>query len=284
MLADQSLSEAVIALQRQDLAQEIREVVDEAARLLDEGRDGEARALVEKAEALATTEACEAQEHEEQAPRNGHGTHKVNGISGPAIQSIVEPLAARLAAGFTAVLTSVLEDIHRYTGEQIQFVVKSLEEHIQHTEAALSDVAGLDERVEQLANEHQVAAQFAEQSHSIMWNAIHGAEESSRQQAELIARVTTAMDELSHHVADQVDDTAARFTDLEQRVSQLDQFAQDMPPQVSDIIARLDGHSEALRVLEQRQTQRVSTLNQVLESLAKLRETEEPELGMAAVQ
>jgi hypothetical protein len=283
-LADQSLSEAVIALQRQDLAHEAREVVEEAARLLGEGRDGEARALLEKAEALAATNHGDAQEHAGEAPRNGNGTHKVNGSAGPAIQAIVEPLAARLAAGFTAVLTSVLEDIHRYTGEQIHFVVESLEEHIQHTEESLRAVTGLDERVEQLANEHQVAAQFAEQSHSMLWNAIHGAEESGRQQAELISRVTAAMEELSHHVADQVEDTAARFVDLEQRVSQLDQFAQDTPPQLVSLIERLDGHSEALRVLEERQTQRVSTLNQVLDSLARLRETEEPEMGMSAVQ
>jgi len=272
-------------LQRQELAQETREVVEEAARLLGEGREGEARALVEKAEALASLNPGGSHDPVAEATGNGNGngTHKVNGSAGPALQAIVAPLAAKLSAGLTNLLTSVLEDIHRYTGEQIEFVVKSLEEHIEHTEGSLREFAGLDERVEQLANEHQVAAQFAEQNHSMLWNAIHGVEESSRQQTELTSRLTSAMEELSHHVADQVEDTAARFTDLEQRVSQLDQFAQDLPSQVAGILERLDGHSDALRVLEQRQTQRVSTLNQVLDSLAKLRELETPEV-IAAVQ
>ena len=280
MLTDQSLSEAVILLQRQDLAPETREVVEEAARLLGEGRDGEARALVEKAEALVSLRL----QTNEASHANGNGTQKVNGNSGPSIQAIVAPLAAKLTAGFTNVLTGVLEDIHRYASEQIQFVVKSLEEHIEHTETTLRDVAGMDERIEQLASEHQVSAQFAEQSHSLLWNAVHALEENSRQQGDSISRVTTIAEELANHVAGQIDATASRFADLDQRVTRLDQFAEQMPPQISGMIARLDNHTETLRILEQRQAQRVSTLNQVLDSLARLREPEGPELSMAAAQ
>jgi DNA repair ATPase RecN len=280
VLTDQSLTEAVILLQRQDLAAETREVVDEAARLLAEGREGEARALLEKAEALVALHS----QTGEGGHSNGNGTQKVNGSAGPAIQAIVAPLAAKLAAGFTNVLTSVLEDIHRYTSEQIQFVVKSLEEHIEHTENTLREVAGIDERIEQLANDHMVSAQSAEQSHSMLWNAVHALEENSRQQGDSICRVTAAAEELSHHVAGQIDATASRFADLEQRVMELDQFARELPPQISGVMERLDGHTETLRMIEQRQSHRVSKLNQVLDSLARLREAEGPELSLAAAQ
>ena len=199
MLTDQSPFEAVIALQRLDLASDTRAIVDEAASLLNDGREGEARALLEKAEALVALR--------DSANRTPEGEGAaVNETSRPALQGIIAPLAAKLASGFTSVLTSVLEDIHVYAGDQIQVVAKSLQDHIENMQTALRNVAGVGERLEQLANE-----------------------------------------------------------------------------QHDGICARLDGHTEALRALEVRQTQRVSTLNQVLETLSKLKEPESSEVALPAV-
>ena len=52
MTGDQLLQEAIIDLQKQALCAEARHSVDEAAQLLANGRDIEARALVEKAQAI----------------------------------------------------------------------------------------------------------------------------------------------------------------------------------------------------------------------------------------
>jgi septal ring factor EnvC (AmiA/AmiB activator) len=82
-----------------------------------------------------------------------------------------------------------------------------------------------------------------------------------------------------HHV----EAVASRFAGLEERVSALDRFAQEMPGHLEAMVARLDSHTETLRNLEQRQIRRVSTLNQVLDSLARLKEPESPEMGLPAV-
>jgi septal ring factor EnvC (AmiA/AmiB activator) len=76
---------------------------------------------------------------------------------------------------------------------------------------------------------------------------------------------------------------ASRFAAMEERLTALDQFAQDIQPQLDTIAARLDGQTETLLHLEQRQVQRVATLNQVLDSLARLREPEPAEVGLPAV-
>ena len=279
MITDQSLPEAVIALQRRELAPETRQVVDEAARLLSEGREMEARALVEKAEALVAQGT-----KGNGTAGNGNGAVKGNGNSGLAPQGIIAPLAAKLAAGFTGVLTNVLEDVHRYTGDQIQAVATALQEHIQNMEAALRQVAGVGERLEQLANEHGARIQVVQQGQEELWSAIRALQQADQEQSASMARVAAATEGLSHHVASQADAVASRFQSLEERVSVLDRIiAHDLQPQLTGVIARLDRHTDTLRCLEQRQAQRVSTLNQVLDSLSRLKEDAPVEMALPAI-
>lgn len=276
MRTDQNLAEAIIALQRRELATTARQVVDEAARLLGEGREMEARALLEKAEALAA-------QNENGKAGAANGTTKAKMNSGWAPQGIVAPLAAKLAAGFTDVLTGVLEDVHRYTGDQIQAVASALQEHIQNMEAALRHAAGVGERLEQLANEHEASLHVVQQGQEELWSAVRALQHADEEQNSSIARVSAATEQLTHSLTAHVDAVASRFGTIEERVSVLDRITQQMQPQLTAVIGRLDRHTEALRTLEQRQTQRVSTLNHVLDSLAKLKEQETGELALSAL-
>lgn len=277
MLSDQNLSEAVITLQRHDLAPEAREVVDEAARLLTEGREGEARALVEKAEALmARSSGSDVTAGRLNGVANGNG-------KGPVLETLIAPLAAKLATGFTGVLTSVLEEIHHYTGDQIQAVAKSLQHHIEHMQSAIHDVAGLGERLEQLANEQHAGLHSVQQGQQELWTAVRELQASGREQNDSIARVSSVAEELTNRMANQLEAVTSRFAMVEERITGIERFAQNVQPQLETIVARLDGQTETLRMLEQQQMQRVSTLNQVLDSLGRLREPETNDVGLPAV-
>lgn len=278
MLSDQNLSEAVFTLQRHDLAPEVREVVEEAARLLGEGREGEARALVEKAEALIAMA-----RGSDTTAGKVNGAVTGNGNRAPMVEALIAPLAAKLATGFTGVLTSVLEEIHHYTGDQIQAVAKSLQDHIAQMQTALRDFAGVGERLEQLANEQHAGLLSLRQGQDDLWTAVRALQAADGEQNESIARVSSTTEELSNHLVIHVDGVASRFAAMEERLMALDQFAQDIQPQLDTIAARLDGQTETLLHLEQRQVQRVATLNQVLDSLARLREPEPAEVGLPAV-
>lgn len=284
MMTEQNLAEAIIAMQRRELMPATRQVVDEAARLLGEGREMEARALVEKAEALA----AQANGTNGTSSTNGtvmisKGTGRVKVSQGWAPQGIVAPLAAKLAAGFTEVLTNVLDDVHRYTGDQVQAVANALDEHIQNMETALRHAAGVGERLEQLATEHEANLRVVQQGQEELWGAVRALQHADQEQVASITRVCAATEEITHELARHVDAVAARFDHVDQRLSLLDRLMQEVPSQFSGVMSRLDRHTEALRVLEQRQTQRVSTLNQVLESLARLKEEEPAELAMPAL-
>ncbi len=272
MITDQSLSEAVIALQRQDLGPEARHVIEEAARLLGEGRDMEARALVEKAEALAAQHANGKGTVGIPNGTTGNGASKVNGNAAALPPTIIAPMAAKLAAGFTSVMTDVLQDVHRYTGEQIQAVGRALEERILTIQTAIRSVAGLEERLDQLATIQDARFQSVHQAHEEIWGAVRALQQTDQEQAASIAKTTATTEALSQRMQQQADGVAARFATVEERVSVLDKVTQELQPQVSSVITRLDRHTDALRLLEQRQAQRVSSLHQVLEGLAKLRE------------
>lgn len=213
-----SLPETVIALQRLDLLPETRQVVEEAARLLQDGREMEARALVEKAEALA----AQASSGKRKGDDNRNDDTRGAG-------AMLAPIAEKLATGFTAVLTRVLEDIYHHTGDQVQVVASVLEERIHGIEEALHKTNSFEERLEQLAVEHQ---------------------------------------SLGHASLE------TRLAAVEERVTGIDQTVRDLQPQVTTVLTRMDRQADALRSLEQRQAQRVSALNQVLDNLSRLREEE----------
>lgn len=205
------LSEAVIVLQRQELAPETRDVVEEAARLLGEGRDGEARALLEKAEALAAM-GNPIEEEGSTIPESSQAGEE------PSLRESVAPLAARLAESLTGVLTGVLEEIHRYAGDRIHTVAQSLEERIEELDAALCDVVAVGERLEQRANDQH-------QGQEDLWISVRGLQNAGQQQVESLSRVSAATEELSHHLANEVEAVASRFVSVEDRVGVLEIFA-----------------------------------------------------------
>ncbi len=238
-MTELSLPDTVIALQRLDLLPETREVVEEAARLLQDGREMEARALVEKAEALAAQAFGKANGN-----GNGHGKGKSHD-SGESrwAGAMIGPIAEKLASGFTAVLTSVLEDIYQHTGDQVQVVACVLEERIHGIEEAVQKTNTFEERLEQVAAEQQALRQAHEE--------------------------TSGAVDLWHQAG-----LESRLAAVEERVTGIDQIVRDLQPQVSTVMTRLDRQTDVLRSLEQRHAQRVSALNHVLDNLSRLREEE----------
>ncbi len=246
--------------------------------MLAEGREGEARALLEKADALADQQDI------------GTRTIAANRSTLPTPEAVIAPLAARLSEGFTSLLTSVLKDLQQYTAGQVQAATEGLEDHIDELDAALDDVVSVAERLDQRANEQQTSLREMGETQGAMhdaqgqmWEAIQSLQMSSHEQRESLSGLASAKEELARHVAGQADAAAARFTMLEGRVELLDRVLEQMPGRLSDIFARLDNQSDALRLLESRHARRVSTLNQVLESLVRLKEPESEDRALPAV-
>lgn len=150
-MTDISLAEAVLILQRMDLAPETQQVVEEAGRLLQEGREIEARALVEKAEALAA-----------QRSQNRNGSHaKESSDANPV--DLIARIAEKLSAGFTETLAGVLEDVYQLAADQAHATGRALEDRICEIEARFVDLPRLEDRIEQIAEEHGSRIQAVEE-------------------------------------------------------------------------------------------------------------------------
>ena len=65
-----------------------------------------------------------------------------------------------------------------------------------------------------------------------------------------------------------------RVRAVEERVGVLEQLAREMEPRLACALAGLDRNTEALQWLEQRHAQRVTALNQFLDTVSQLKETE----------
>src|SRR5690349_12246366 len=100
MTADQLLQEAIIELQKRDLTPETRHVVDEAARLLLDGRDIEARALIEKAQAITVP----------RTPTDGESpqTDQLAPVNGRMAPSILSRFGGRLALQIESALNETV--------------------------------------------------------------------------------------------------------------------------------------------------------------------------------
>ncbi len=241
-MTDVSLADAVAALQRMNLTFEMRQVVEEANHLLHEGKEIEARALVEKAEALWI------QRSHEVAGKNPNPAASAN--------SKIAPIAEKLAAGITAVLTSVLEDLQRYTGDQMREVAAVLEARVHGVEAALCEVPRLGQRVELLATGYEGRILALEHTREQTAGALRRFEEGGYDQ---------------------------RLRSVEERLGVLDGLTGELQSQLAHTLSRLDQQTDTLRSLEHRQAQRVSTLNQVIDTIARLREQETgPEVVLSA--
>ncbi len=234
MTTDQLLQEAIISLQKRDLCAETRHLVEEAAQLLAGGRDIEARALVEKAQAIAVTES--------RTKTNGAPEPDRPTAGDRTAQTIISRVSSRLAEGISTVLTEAVQELHVNFGAQINDVASSLEGRLAEITARLTVLPGLNHRVDRI-------------------------EETDRsRQAEA--------ERFSRNVAAALETVTSRVAAQEERLQAITSLVQDVSSKAVALAEQIDHQTRVVRSIQERQTQRAAALNAVLEGIAKLREPE----------
>ena len=205
MTAEQVLQEAIIDLQRQDLGGDTRRLVEEAAQLLADGRDMEARALVEKAQAITSRAYT----------RAGAGSK-----ADLAEFSAIERIAARMTHSVVNAFIEALSELQRDSAGQMKLMASALEERI-------------NERIEQEAKSRAAS--------------IVTLEESDRA-------------------------VSARVAAHEEQLSVLSRVVENLSPKVHSAMEQIDQHTALLRAIQERHAHRAAALNEVLDTIARLRE------------
>jgi chromosome segregation ATPase len=238
------------------LTAETRHLVDEAAQLLANGRDIEARALVEKAQAIAVPDAH---------PSNGttKGTGPVTGEK--VEQTIISRVSIRLAQAITTALTEAVDDLHLNFGAQMKEVARSLEDRLTGIASQLQALPLLHERVERIEQDETARARAAQER----WEGL-SASVVSLQEADHGRRVEA--EHFSRSVAVELEMMSARVAAHEERLEALNHFVQDLSLKVLSVVEQIDHQTEALRTMQEHQAQRAAALNAVLDGIAALRE------------
>ena len=205
MTAEQVLQEAIIDLQRQDLGGDMRRLVEEAAQLLADGRDIEARALVEKAQAITSRTYA----------RSGAGP-RVD----PQELTAIERVAARLTHSVVNAFIEALSELQRDSAGQMKVMASALEERI-------------NERIEREAKSRAAS--------------IVTLEETDRA-------------------------VSARVAAHEEQLAVLSRVVENLSPKVHSAIEQIDQHTALLQSIQERHAHRAAALNEVLDTIARLRE------------
>lgn len=257
MTAEQLLQEAIIDLQKRSLCEETRKLVEEAAQLLAEGRDIEARALVEKAQAISMPVA---------QPAANVGT-KINTTANgqSALSGLISRLSGRLAQEIAAALGEAVEAVQRDLGARTSELAHSLETGFSEVKSRLESISSLRDSVDRLEREGAASGELAQERWDQISASILSLQETGRDrqdQAEHFKREISAA----------VETISFRITAQEERAGAVSTLFQDLSAKVLSLEEQIEAQTNQFRAMRERQAQRAAAFNAILDGIAKLRE------------
>ena len=257
MTAEQVLQNSIIELQRQGFCADTRRLADEAAQLLASGRDIEATALVEKAQAIAVPDAH---------PKE-NGVTRIDGPRGAGLeQTLISQVSSRLAQGITSLFTEAMEELYHGVGAQVDVAVRSLWDQLAEITTQLKTLPHLHKRVDRFEQDEAARARVTPEQ----WDGL-SASVASLQEADQSRKAEA--EEFRQHVSIEIRTISGRAAAQEARLDALDHLVQSLSSKVMSVAEQTDRHTALIKTMQERQAHRAAALNGVLDGLAKLRES-----------
>ena len=259
MTADQLLQEAIIDLQKRDLNTEARNLVDEAAQRLAGGWDIEARALVEKVQAITGPGA---------PPKANSSTLIKPPITNEAmVETIISRLSNRLAQDIANALNEAVEALHDDFGAQMAESAAALESRLAEATSRLQAIPDLRERVDRVEQEVSASVAAAQEHSQRLDASIASLQESDR-----VRR--TEFDQFSRDLSGEIEKISSRLSSQEERQGVIENLVQDLSSKVVSVTEQIEHQTRVIRLMQERLAQRAAALHAVLDGIAKLREAE----------
>ena len=241
-MTDRSLEDAIFHLRRINPDKGVQKVVDEAAKLMAQGRQIEAGALIEKAEAMSGANG--------RVEENGRPQEKV-------MNRINEKLAGSLAE----VLAGAFHELEQHMMDEGRKLTQSFQHQIDKLQTTVESLGALKESLEALAetvSQHKAASASQEQYSKLAAEIALLQKADGRQDADIadIRNKTAQMSsEINRHQAELVSLKAA---------------VSDRSEKMASMIETIDKQSEVIRSLNEAETRRAAALEQALGVFAQL--------------
>jgi chromosome segregation ATPase len=247
-MTDRSLEDAIFHLRRINPDKSVQKVVDEAAKLMAQGRQIEAGALIEKAEAMSGSNGR--QEENGRVESNGHTQEKV-------MNRINEKLAGSLAE----VLAGAFHELEQHMMDEGKKLTQSFQHQIDKLQTTVESLGALKESLESLAetvSQHKAASASQEQYSKLATEVaqLHKAEvRHDSDIADIRQKATQMSAEINRHQAE--------LASLKTAIS-------DRSEKMVSMIETIDKQAEVIRTLNEAELRRAAALEQALGVFAQL--------------
>jgi uncharacterized phage infection (PIP) family protein YhgE len=288
-MTDRNLEEAIFELQRLNTENGIKRLAEEAAQLFAEGRQIEASAVMEKAEALL-------------AVRSGKPTIGVSSQA-PAPKTEERPkvdeqamanMAAKLADGLAKILTGAFEELERHIVGESRKIGTSFDQQLDRLQASVSSLEQLQAKFEHLSDavtELRSSATATSQKQDQFSTSMAALQETTARHDKEIGALrgeTTALRAESKDyatvVAHQMDALSARLGLSQEDLTGLKSTVAEISRKVAGYGERIDRQGEVIRAITDSQAKRAVAFDELLAVLTRLKAPAETAIAAGAGQ
>lgn len=290
-MTDRNLEEAIFDLQKRNTEDGVKRLAEEAARLLAEGRQIEAGAVMEKAEAIMAVRAGK--------PISAHSSSSHVTRPKPEERTKVDEqamanMAAKLADGLSKILTGAFEELERHIVGESRKISTSFDQQLDRLQATVGSLEQLQAKFEHLSDavsEVRSAAAGSTQRLDQFSTSMAALEETSARHDKDIGAlrgettaVRTEAKDYATVVAHQMDALSARLGLHQEDLTGLKSTVAEISRKVAGYGERIDRQGEVLRALTDSQAKRAIAIDELLGVLTRLKAPAETAIAAAAGQ
>jgi chromosome segregation ATPase len=295
-MTDRNLEEAIFQLQKMNTENGVKQLAEEAALLYADGRQIEAGALMEKAEAMiAASKGAVAHP----APQAAAVPASPRPERSKAEEQAIASMADKLANGLAKILLGAFQELEIHIVGESRRLSTSFEQQLTRLHTAVESLGQLKVRFEHLAesvSEQQTSGLAIGQKYDQLSAAVTSLQDAStrheteigalRSEASTLHGETAALRDdakkFSTDISQQMDGLAARLGLQQEDLSGLKATVSDISRKVGGFGERLDRQAEIIRSLSDSQTRRAEVLDELLSVLTRLKTPVEPLAAAAA--
>jgi|SRR5438477_6304953 len=306
-MTDRNLEEAIFQLQKLNTENGVKHLVEEAAQLFANGRQIEAGALMEKAEAMMASEKGHRLPQKPATTTSQPDRPKLEERMKMDEQAMAN-MAGKLADGLSKILTGAFQEFERHFVGESRKISTSLEQQIERLQSSINSLAQFETKFEHLAEsvaQQGLAGTAMAQKYEHVAATVAALGETSgrheneigavRSEATALKTETTALrgettvlrsdaKDFATVIVHQMDGLAARVGLHQEELSGLTSTVSDISRRVSGFIERIDRQGEVLRALNETQVRRAVALDEMLGVLTRMKGPAESAVAMAAGQ
>jgi chromosome segregation ATPase len=314
-MTDRNLEEAIFQLQKLNTENGVKKLADEAAQLLANGRQIEASALMEKAEAMIAAKSAKpvpAFNHQSSTPVTPQEKPKVEERA-KVDEQVMTNMAGKLADGLSKILMGAFQELERHIVGESRKISTSIEQQLGRLQATVDTFTQLQAKFEHLTetvSEQRSTGTSMVQKYEQISTSVTALEEVSARHEKEIGAIRTESTavrgeatalraetgalrgetnalrneakDFSTVITHQMDGLSARVGLHQEELGGLKSTVSDISRKVSGFIERIDRQGEVLRALNDTQVRRAAALDEVLGVLTRLKAPAESLVAAAA--